>query len=93
MQTRNMNAFFLALVIAVAGCAQDGGGEHDHDNAELRADLERLENEIGKLEFRIFQLENAGPGEAEPAPEAPQPTTEMPDPVDDSGRYDLTPVE
>ena len=83
--------------IAVAGLAACEPADNRAGQAALQQDIERLENEIGRLEFRVYQLENAllsgenspdpagpdsgGLSSAEPAPEAPP------------GRYDLTPVE
>ncbi len=82
----------LAAALTLAGCAPEPAA---NDNTELRAEIERLENEIGRLEFRVWQLENAGAAVSEPG--EPSGGNAMPgpgssDPVP-QGRYDLTPVE
>lgn len=64
-------------------------------NTALQQDIERLENEIGRLEFRVYQLENAvlnGSTVATPdEPAAATPAEQAPGPA--GGRYDLTPVD
>ena len=80
----------LAAVAALAGCSADAP---PHRDAELQAELDRLENEIGKLEFRVYELEQAlmaPAADAAPAADKAPPAT---DGATAEGRYDLTPVE
>jgi hypothetical protein len=87
------------LVFLVGGCDRDSA-QHSHDEiAQLEAELEQLGNQVGRLEFRIFELEAQLSAET-PTGEA---TTEIGKPNSsndrgaivktDDGHYDLTPVE
>ena len=46
----------LLTAFMLTACGQPSGTP---DSEDLGAEIERLENEIGRLEFRIFQLESA----------------------------------
>lgn len=82
----------LAAFAALAGCS---GEAPPHRDAELQAELDRLENEIGKLEFRVYELEQAvmAPPPVEAAPAADAAPAAADDTAAQEGRYDLTPVE
>lgn len=80
---------FALLCFSVTGCEPP---DSQPDTAELQAEMEQMENQIGRLEFRVFELEQrlgeyvgtpVLPNTAEPATAAPA----------DQDRYDLTPVE
>jgi hypothetical protein len=45
-----------AMLIGLSGC--ESSNQDARRNAELEAELERLENDLGRLEFRVYQLEN-----------------------------------
>jgi hypothetical protein len=87
------------LVFLVGGCDQDNAQHHHDEMTQLEAELEQLGNQVGRLEFRIFELE-AQLSAGTPAGEA---TTEIEEPnfsndretavKTDDGNYDLTPVE
>ena len=50
-----LSAICLALLfVTVTGCQPP---DSQPDTAELQAELEQLENQIGRLEFRVFELE------------------------------------
>lgn len=77
------------LCFALTGCDPSGS---QPSTAELEAQLEQMENQIGRLEFRVFELEQQlgeNRGDA-PRPDSATPATASPA---DQGRYDLTPVE
>ena len=48
------------MTLAVSGCASDHDHSHTHDDLVSRTELQQLENEIGRLEFRLFELEIQG---------------------------------
>ena len=85
-----ITAICLALVcVTVAGCEP---GDPNPDTTEFQAELEQMENQIGRLEFRVFELEQRL-GEItgdSVRPDSAPPTTASPA---DQDRYDLTPVE
>ena len=89
----------MLLVFLVGGCDQDSA-QHRHDEiAQLEAELEQLGNQVGRLEFRIFELEAQLSAEI-PAGEAATKTRDPNSSNDrgtvvntDDGHYDLTPVE
>lgn len=98
-----MRTTLLLVSMACAVLAGCDGTAPVADDA-LRNDMERLENEIGKLEFRVFQLEQAllatsdNNSDREAVPDAAlppsAPATANPAPArGQTGRYDLTPVE
>ena len=85
----------LFTAITVAGCA---GGTSDNAQAEieaLRQDLDQLTNAVGRLEFRIYELENYHPGtdgsvettEVDDSSAIPAPAQD-----ENNGLIDLTPV-
>ena len=87
------------LVFLISSCDRDNA-QHRHDEiAQLEAELEQLGNQVGRLEFRIFELE-AQLSAGTPTGEA---TTEIGKAnfsndrgtavKTDDGHYDLTPVE
>ena len=78
----------VATAVFAAGCASDHDHAHTHEDLVSRTELQRLENEIGKLEFRLFELENqTAPVGSDPAAEP------LPPVIDDAGNFDLTPVQ
>ena len=87
------------LVFLVSSCDRDSA-QHSHDEiAQLEAELEQLGNQVGRLEFRIFELEAQLSSEM-PAREATTETGDLNSSNDsntsvqtDDGHYDLTPVE
>jgi len=95
----------LLTVFMLTACGQPSGTP---DSEDLGAEIERLENEIGRLEFRIYQLESAqgqlagGIRDQEQASDtsaedsASTESAELalePPRSPPAGRYDLTPVE
>ena len=89
----------MLLVFLVGGCDQDSA-QHRHDEiAQLETELEQLGNQVGRLEFRIFELE----AQLSTGTAAGEATTEIGDPNSSNDRstavktddkhYDLTPVE
>jgi len=91
-----------ALVIGlISSCARDSG-QHTHDEIiQLQTELEQLGNQVGRLEFRLFQLEDqlssqspasaAGGGSDSPQMINDAITSERTE-IED-GHFDLTPVE
>lgn len=87
----------LLLCLALAGCEPATNdtvvapaAPDDATTADLRAELERLENALGRLEFRVYELEAAA-GMTEPA--EPPPAQDLAAPAPPAGAIDLTPVE
>ena len=89
------HAFFCGIAAAGLVACEPAGDRAAQ--AALQQDIERLENEIGRLEFRVYQLENAllsDESAADPAgPDVTGPSSAEPAPEARPGRYDLTPVE
>ena len=86
----------VAASLSFAGCAREDATAHQEEIEELRLELEQLANAVGRMEFRIYELENQN-GAASPAPaEEPLSSTgNVPDveqPASD-GKFDLTPME
>jgi len=79
-------ASIALLCLTISACEQPAS---QPDALELRAEIEQLENQVGRLEFRIFELEQAL-GENKTTPETANSTADEPAAA---GRYDLTPVE
>ena len=89
----------ILLVFFISSCDRDSV-QHSHDEiTQLQAELEQLGNQVGRLEFRIFELE-AQLSSATPAKEATAETGDSNSSNDrntpvqtDDGNYDLTPIE
>lgn len=85
---------FVSL-LALVGCEGTSGNS---ELQQMRTDLERLENEIGRLEFRLYELENPGNGSREaietPATPAAEDTArnDMADSLP-TGKVDIRPVD
>ena len=87
------------LIFLISSCDREST-QHSHDEiAELKAEFEQLGNQVGRLEFRIFELEAQLSSET-PARETTIETgitnssNHRDTPVQtDDGNYDLTPVE
>jgi hypothetical protein len=79
----------LLLLTTLTGCENNTA-----DTAELRVEIERLENALGRLEFRVYELENT-PAAADDTGyrSAPQTTATPAVKTQPDGGYDLTPVE
>jgi len=78
-----------AAAVITAACTAEQNSEQSHAEMVSRTELERLENEIGKLEFRVFELENQAL--SEPAQHFPK--DQAPAIKNLDGNFDLTPVE
>jgi uncharacterized lipoprotein len=97
-------AFALLLVALTSACARDNN-EEQKELAELRVEVEQLTNALGRLEFRVYELENQQPAAAVNAPATPSgdPDTSgsraapAPEataaPEQNDKRFDLAPVE
>jgi hypothetical protein len=92
-------AIATLLLFLISSCDRDST-QHSHDEiARLETELEQLGNQVGRLEFRIFELEAQLSAETS----AGEATTEIGNPNSgndrgatvktDDGHYDLTPVE
>ncbi len=92
-----MNQYLLLLIAIVSGCmlAACERPAAGNDAAELRAEIEQLENQLGRLEFRVYELEQTVGGNLPQQRDAALPEDSNPvrKPPSDAGRYDLTPVE
>lgn len=87
-----LTASGMALLCLVLSACEQPGTQSDTD--DLRAEIDQLENQLGRLEFRIFELERlAGQQPASTAGPAPAPERPAKEPPAADGRYDLTPVE
>lgn len=93
-------ALAALVTCLVSSCARNSG-PHSHDEVtELKSELEQLANQVGRLEFRIYELENhhsaqpsAGDAVAEPDDSYLGNNVAAPaDTETNEGRYDLTPV-
>lgn len=95
-QPRVGNLLWLLILPAVLLSGCDSGQQttpapdKPADSAELKLDIERLENALGRLEFRVFELENTTT-ETEAAADTAGTAAESP--AASTDRYDLTPVE
>lgn len=96
-------ALLIALVLTGTGCSRNDAN-HQQEIDELRQELDQLANAVGRLEFRIYELENHHPRAAESAlpstdsasrgDAAESPTPATTEPTDQAvGAIDLTPVE
>jgi uncharacterized protein (DUF2141 family) len=103
MNTKYSWPLLAAGILLINGCAQPDN-EHTHEElGQLQLEIEQLTNEVGRLEFRIFELENRHPESSEMDADD-QPIREEADKaakqVVPSGKpgsadkgYDLTPAE
>jgi len=89
------------LAICLVSACDRNNEQHSHDEVTaLQADLEQLANQVGRLEFRIYELENhhssqpsVGDAVAEPDDSYSDNNTDTPAETEtNGGRYDLTPV-
>jgi hypothetical protein len=89
----------LPFTLLIAGCDR-AADEHDHAAVdELRMELEQLTNTVGRLEFRVYELEDHH--NDVPVTRAPKSfdqdqdnsETEPDERQDDDGHFDLTPIE
>ena len=92
----------LAALVAclISSCARNSE-PHSHDEVtELKSELEQLANQVGRLEFRIYELENnhssqPSTGDAVAEPDDSHSGNNAATPADtetNAGRFDLTPV-
>ena len=82
----------LTTALLLTGCTNGGDSATQEELAALRLEIERLTNEIGRLEFRVYELENR-PTDA-PGATAPEKTRKADqDSGQPAGEFDLTPVE
>lgn len=87
----------MALVVCLVGGCDRESSPHTHEEInQLQTDLEQLANQVGRLEFRIYELENHHASQ----PAADGAATESDAKIDSTvktsagkGRIDLTPVE
>ena len=98
---RNLVCTIAIFVTAgLSGCDRPAS-EHGHEELQqMQLEIEQLTNQVGRLEFRIYELENnlAGPAsDAEATEELPTEaanTTPTSGPLKtEDGQYDLTPVQ
>jgi hypothetical protein len=94
----------ILLLAALAGACANDKSEPEQELAQMRMEIEQLTNALGRLEFRVYELENqqgAGPsGDAKAAAAMDQnapaqgvaPNTESA-PGKSDKRFDLSPVE
>jgi hypothetical protein len=83
----------------ITGCDQNTDSGTDDQVIQLKVELEQLANQVGRLEFRIFQLENEHSLQ-EPrqdidvdSPTTPNDTITQEKITSPDGQYDLTPVD
>jgi hypothetical protein len=93
----------LSLAVVAGACANDKS-EPEQELAQMRMEIEQLTNALGRLEFRVYELENqqgagqSGDDKAADAMDQNAPATK-PAPNTDSApekndkRFDLAPVE
>lgn len=97
-------ALVMLLAALTSACARNSD-EQQKELAEMRVEIEQLNNALGRLEFRVYELENQQPTGTinEPATSSPNPTTsgsgatapaeETAAPEKSDRRFDLAPVE
>lgn len=97
MRTSVLAALPFALLIT--GCDRSAD-EHDHAAIdELRMEIEQLTNTVGRLEFRVYELEDhhndvpviRAPSSYDQEQDNSEP--EADDSQTDGGRFDLTPID
>lgn len=97
--------FMLILSLALlAGACANEKSEPEQELAQMRMEIEQLTNALGRLEFRVYELENqqgagqAGDAEAvdtlnQNAPAQGTASNTESSPEKNDKRFDLTPVE
>jgi len=97
-----MNRKFLCIIAIVVTAGLSGCDrpaiEHSHEEfQQMQLEIEQLTNQIGRLEFRIFELENNHASDAEAGETLPTEvgnTTRSDELLKTAdGQYDLTPVQ
>ena len=91
-------AIFVAA--SLSGCDRPTS-EHGHEELQqMQLEIEQLTNQVGRLEFRIYELENNLTGTASDAEVTEELPTEVKNTTSTSrtletedGQYDLTPVQ
>jgi len=90
----------VLLLAALAGACANEKTEPEQEIAQLRMDIEQLTNALGRLEFRIYELENQqGTGDAVNDQAAgitnaePPPIETATAPGESALRFDLAPAE
>jgi hypothetical protein len=99
----NRNLFCTVAVIVTAGLSgcDRPAVEHGHEELQqMQLEIEQLTNQVGRLEFRIYELENNLAGTAsdtestEELPTEAENTTASDESLNSAdGQYDLTPVQ
>jgi uncharacterized protein (DUF2141 family) len=94
--------FVIILLFAALSSACASDSSEQKELAELRMEIEQLTNALGRLEFRVFELENQQSPATDDEPEAAaadnstgtEPAAD-PSAMQDQGnkRFDLVPVE
>jgi hypothetical protein len=81
----------------VSGCSQkaaDNSTAKQQEIAQLQMELDQLANAVGRLEFRLYELETHHSDTADmPARTEPSISAQDNNEPDSGKRYDLTPVE
>ena len=81
----------------ISGCGQkptDSSTATQQEVAQLQMELDQLANAVGRLEFRLYELENHHGDTADmPAQTEPNISAHDNNEPDSGKRYDLTPVE
>jgi hypothetical protein len=93
-----LTAIGLAACL-ITSCDRNTGSGTDDQVNQLKVELEQLANQVGRLEFRIFQLENehslqeSGQDIDADNPTTPNDTLTQEKITSADGQYDLTPVD
>ena len=90
----------ILAIAGVSGCDRPAV-EHGHEELQqMQLEIEQLTNQVGRLEFRIYELENNAAGTASDAEATEELMTEVENTMPTSGplktedgQYDLTPVQ
>jgi hypothetical protein len=90
----------ILVTAGLSGCDRPAV-EHGHEELQqMQLEIEQLTNQVGRLEFRIYELENNIPDTArdteatEELPTNAENTTASDEPLKTAdGQYDLTPVQ
>jgi len=94
----NKKLVYTIAILATAGLSgcDRPAVEHGHEELQqMQLEIEQLTNQVGRLEFRIYELENNVAGTASDAlPTEVESTTSTSEPnKTEDGQYDLTPVQ